>query len=471
MVPLLKARVRVAAILLLLPFGSRAATPQRLGTLQQMSDSLQTLSQKVLPAVVKIIVAGYGVVSESGHEDTAVIARQHAIGSGVIVDAGGYIITNAHVIKGAQRINVSFDEMSSSPDSTSHQTKTRMLKAKVVGVDPDRDLAVLKVEATGLPALPLGESKKLHQGQLVLAFGSPEGLEDSMSMGVVSSVMRQPDPDRPMVYIQTDAAVNPGNSGGPLVDADGNVVGINTFILSESGGSEGLSFAIPSDTVRFVYQEVLAHGHVHRRRIGANLQVVTPLLAGGLHLSADRGLIVSDVAPGGPADSADLRIGDVVVAIDSEPVEGLPAVEAALYRKPHDQPVTLDIVRGTEKLTLKVPVVETQESALDDLGRVVEQSKSRLDRLGVFAVELTPQLTGMLPGLRITSGVLVTAKAADSSIDSGLQTGDVIHTINGFTIKTLVALRAELDVLQAGDPVAIQIEREGRLIYVALELE
>jgi serine protease Do len=157
--------------------------------------------------------------------------------------------------------------------------RARILKARIVGVDKTTDLAVLKIDAEGLPSLAIGDYRKLRQGQLVLAFGSPEGLEDSVTLGVVSSVMRQPNPDKPMVYIQTDAAVNPGNSGGPLVDLDGSLVGINTFILSQSGGSEGMSFAIPSVVVQFVYREILAHGHVLRPKIGVNVQAISPDLA------------------------------------------------------------------------------------------------------------------------------------------------------------------------------------------------
>jgi serine protease Do len=242
---------------------------------------LEALAKRVSPAVVKILVTGYGPVAPYGHRETAVIGRQHGIGSGAIVDANGYIITNAHVVAGAQRVRVVLTPESGERKPTLEPARPRILNAQIAGVDRDTDLALLKVEATGLPALPMGDYRKLRKGQIVLAFGSPEGLEDSVTVGVVSSVMRQPDPDQPMIYIQTDAAVNPGNSGGPLVDVDGNLVGINTFILSESGGNEGIGFAIPSVIVRFVYREILAHGHVHRPQIGADVQAISPALAAG----------------------------------------------------------------------------------------------------------------------------------------------------------------------------------------------
>ena len=203
--------------------------------LRKTSAALEELSLKVSPSVVKVLVTGYGPIGEEGHENAGLIGRQHAIGSGVIVDPSGYIVTNAHVVEGALAVRVVLAPPAGSRENAASPgpARTRTLKARIAGVDKETDLAVLKVDAEGLPALEIADYRKLRQGQLVLAFGSPEGLEDSMSMGVVSSVMRQPDPDKPRIYIQTDAAVNPGNSGGPLVDLDGNVVGINTFILSE----------------------------------------------------------------------------------------------------------------------------------------------------------------------------------------------------------------------------------------------
>ncbi len=154
---------------------------------------------------------------------------------------------------------------------------------------------------------------------MVFAFGSPEGLRNSVTMGVVSAVARQPDPDSPLVYVQTDTPINPGNSGGPLVDADGGLVGINTFILSSSGGNQGLGFAIPAGVVAYAYPQLVKYGHIHEPEIGAILQTITPELAAGLHLARDFGVIVSDVAPGGPADQAGLRIQDIIISVDGNP--------------------------------------------------------------------------------------------------------------------------------------------------------
>lgn len=243
-----------------------AVTPE---ALLSLNAALEGLSARVSQGVVQILVTGYGPIEDSGRTDTALIARQKAIGSGVIVEPSGYVVTNAHVIEGAQRIRVVLPVPASEGAVLEPEGKRRILDAKLVGVHQESDLALLKVTATDLPSLPLGTNRRVRQGQLVLAIGSPEGLQGTVTMGVVSSVARQPDPNKAMVYIQTDAPINPGNSGGPLVDMDGYVVGINTFIVSGSGGSEGLGFAIPARVVQFVYESLKKYGHVHRSEIEA----------------------------------------------------------------------------------------------------------------------------------------------------------------------------------------------------------
>src|ERR1035438_4601520 len=235
--------------------GSRPAEPPPV--LQQLNSAIEQLTARISPAVVQVLVTGYGPLEENNRGQTALITREHAIGSGVIVDPDGYIMTNAHVVEGAQRIHVALAVPSVDfPDQIAPVGKQRIVEARLIGLHKETDLALIKIDQTGLPTLSLGNRRPVHQGQLVFALGSPEGLENSVTMGVVSSVARQADPSRPMVYIQTDAPINPGNSGGPLVDTDGYVVGINTFILSAAGGSEGLGFAIPARIVQFVYESL-----------------------------------------------------------------------------------------------------------------------------------------------------------------------------------------------------------------------
>src|SRR6185312_12685473 len=300
-----------------------------LDPLHQLNNSVRALVKRVTPSVVQVLVTGYGPV-EGGRGDTnLVLGKQQSMGSGVIIDPDGYIITNAHVLRGAHRVQVSiqaaaFDD---TPNGSLVAGRSRIMEARIIGSDPEIDLALLKIEAKGLTALPLADYNKLRQGEVVFAFGSPEGLQDSVSMGVVSAAARQRDADNPMVFIQTDAPINLGSSGGALVNVDGELVGINTFIVTESGGNEGLGFAIPSDVVAFAYPQLRKYGHVHRGETGIDVQAITPTLAAGLKLPADWGVIVSDVAPGSSAESAGLNVKDIITTIDGRPVDNLHSLE------------------------------------------------------------------------------------------------------------------------------------------------
>ncbi len=244
--------------------------------LHQLNDSVETLIQRVSPSIVQIQVSGFASTEDPAQGQTSVIVgKQRTIGSGVIVDPDGYIVTNAHVVKGAQRIEVIVPPPPVSDkdkDSDSAQNgHERVFAARVVGVTTRLDLAVIKIESQALPCLPIRSDVRPRQGEMVFAFGSPEGLRNSVTMGVVSAVDRQPDPDSPLVYVQTDTPINPGNSGGPLVNADGDLVGINTFILSSSGGNQGLGFAIPAGVLAYAYPQLVKYGHIHQPEIGAIL--------------------------------------------------------------------------------------------------------------------------------------------------------------------------------------------------------
>src|ERR1700756_959094 len=236
---------------------SRSERPERSNLLRELDSSLEQVVSKVSPEVVQILVSGYGPEETHGHSETARIARQHAIGSGVIVDPNGYIVTNAHVVEGAQRVRVVVTLPAASSQIEPQTVRSQQIFcAKILGRHKRSDLALLKIEANHLPAIALRDDLRVRQGELVFAIGSPEGLRDSVTMGIVSAVARQTDVNDPMFYIQTDAPLNPGNSGGPLVDIGGNFVGINTFMLSQGGGSEGLGFAIPAAIVKFDYENL-----------------------------------------------------------------------------------------------------------------------------------------------------------------------------------------------------------------------
>jgi serine protease Do len=464
----------VCMTLLLLSVGVKAPAQQRkesVDALRELSSSSQSLVRRVSPSVVQILTVGYGAVEERGGSETALVARQRTIGSGVIVDPNGYIITNAHVVGGAQRVRVVLTSPSAGESMLALiETERKTLDANIVGLDTDFDLALLKVEATGLPALTIGSYNKIRQGELVFAFGSPEGLQNSVTMGVVSSVARQPDPDKPMVYIQTDAPINPGNSGGPLVDVDGNLVGINTFILSQSGGSEGLGFAIPSSVIKYVYRQLRQYGHVHRGEIGVSVQTITPTLAAGLGLARDRGVIVSDVSPDGPADQAGLKIQDIILSIDDQPVQTVLQFDRAIFLHSKDEQAKLQVLRAQEKHQLLVQVTE-HEHDVDRIIDLVDPAKDLVPKLGILGLEIDKEISKLFPELRRGSGVIVVARATTAGPDSGLQSGDVIHSVNGTTVISLDGLRAAVDKLKLNDPVAMQIERQDRLMYLAFEME
>jgi serine protease Do len=449
------------------------AEEHKLEAVESFSSSLEALAQRVNRSVVKIVTSGYGLSEDSDSGNTSLLTRQRATGSGVVLTTDGFIVTNAHVIQGARRIRVQLPVSERAARRSNSITKPpgTVLEARVVGLDRETDLAVLKIEATDLPHLTLGNSRELRQGQLVMAFGSPLGLENSVSLGVVSAPARQIKQDSPMIYIQTDASINPGNSGGPLVDMAGLVVGLNTMILSQSGGSEGIGFAIPSDTLRNVYTQIRKEGHVHRGQIGASVETVTPLLAAGLGLTQDWGVLVADVTPDGPADKSGLKPGDVVLSLDSKSMENARQLEVNLWRFPVGDKVNLEVLRGTDRLTMEVPVT-AQDDDPQRFADLVNPEKNLIPKLGILGVEIDRKLAPMLPDLRKKYGIVVAARAAGAEgLDVDLRPGDVIYAINNEPTSTVAALTTALAQIKSGDAVVLQLEREGQLMYVAFEME
>ena len=405
----------------------------------QINNALEGLAAKVSPAVVQILVTGYGPLHEESRTQTALIVRQHAVGSGVIVDPNGYIMTNAHVVEGAQRIRVALPLPIDNGRSVA-AGKRRIFEARLIGTHKETDLALLKIDEKDLPTLALLTQQRPRVGQLVFAIGSPEGLQNSVTMGVVSAVARQADPDKPLTYIQTDAPINPGNSGGPLVDMNGSVLGLNTFILSQGGGSEGLGFAIPARIVDFVYHSLRQYGHVHRVEIGAVAQEITPTLAEGLQLAQHWGVIVADVKPDGPAAAAGLQIQDIVLTADERRIETLPQLSSALYLHRLDQVLKLEILRGDQKKTLYIPAIEHRDQ-MDQLFDAADHRKESRPAPGHSRHRSHQRRAQSDRTLRIPSGVVVLGRAADLILpDTGLQTGDVIHALNTTPITSMDSL-------------------------------
>jgi serine protease Do len=432
---------------------------------RRLSDSLVNVTDRLAPAVVLVTSK---VDLPVGDESSAAGPRR-STGSGVIVSPDGYIVTNAHVVAGATKVGVQLSSRDAPKGSSLVRPRGRTFLAKVVGSDLETDLAVLKVQADSLPFLPLADSDAVRQGQMVLALGNPLGLESSVSMGVVSAVARQLRPDDPVVYIQTDAPVNPGNSGGPLADVDGNVIGINTLILSQSGGSEGLGFAVPSNVVRTVTEQLKTTGVVARGDIQVQAQTITPELAGGLGLALRQGVILADVRPLGPAAEAGLEIGDVVLALNGKPMENARQFHVNLYRQPVGSVVTLELLRGERKLTKAVPVV-LRLDAPERYAALVDAQRDPVPRLGIVVVPVNEKARQWLPiSPRWPRGLLV-AKLAPGSY-TPLRPGDVIYSVNNRPAWTLEELQVLLDHHQPGDTAVLQVERGGALRYVEVVVD
>jgi serine protease Do len=439
--------------------------------LREVNAALQKVVSKSSAAVVQVTVAGYGP-EEDGHTNTARIVRQHAIGSGIIVDPNGYILTNAHVVRGAQRIRVILPPPPvESPLDFQPTHAAQILEAKLIGEHKDSDIALLKVEATHLPNLPLRSDVPVHQGELVFAIGSPEGLQNSVTTGVVSAVTRQVDPDDPMVYIQTDAAINPGNSGGPLLDVDGNVVGMNTMMLTSGGGSEGLGFAIPAAIVNFDYQRLRKYGLVQHVTIGVKAQNITPTLAAGLGLPQSWGAIISDISADGPAKAAGLKPEDIILTIDDRPIRSVPDLVAALYLHSPSEVLNIKVVRGTQEMSFNVPV-RLHYDGPSDLADVPLDQQSLIPRLGVLVTDLHDDIAQLLRRDRHNSGVVVVGETAGpNETDTGLKVGDVILAVNRTRLQSVSQLLVIARNIKSGDPVALQVERDGKLQYLAFEME
>ena len=442
--------------------------------LLRMNDSVDALTKKVWPSVVQIMVTSYGALAEPGTPGDAsmIVGNQQSMGSGFVIDPDGYIMTNAHVVNNAQRVRVILPPTNADGSlATALSPKMKILPARIVGITTELDLALLKVDEVKLPALPLATYSELRQGSWVFAFGSPVGLRNSLTHGVISAVARQTDPDSPQIYVQTDAPINPGNSGGPLVNVRGEVVGINTFIMSPGGGgSDGLGFAIPSATVRTVFKQLKQYGYLRRQEVGMSLQTITPDMAAGLGLAIDHGVIVSDVWPRGPAEAAGLQTGDVLVSLDGQPAENLPTVNYYFRLRDSTDPVQVVFQRGDREMKVAVTAVE-QRSNFDSVAETVDPKKNLVAELGIIGVEIDPKIVNMATGLRDPFGVIVIARTAGSAMEVPLIPRDVIRTLNGKKVFSLDLLRTAIASLKKGTPVTLQIQREERLMFVSFVIE
>ena len=371
-----------------------------------------------------------------------------AQGSGFIVSADGVILTNAHVVQDAKEVTVKL-------------TDRREFRAKVLGADPKTDVAVLKIDARNLPTVSLGNTRDLKVGEWVLAIGSPFGFENSVSAGVVSAKGRSLPDDSFVPFIQTDVAVNPGNSGGPLFNTRGEVVGINSQIYSRSGGYQGLSFAIPIELASRVRDQIVATGHASHARLGVAIQEVNQTFADSFHLDKPEGALVSNVDKGGPADQAGLKSGDVILKVNGQAIVASSDLPALIGAAAPGDKVSLEVWRQgkREEFTAKLGDASTKAEKLAKADDGAGKGK-----LGLALRALQPQEkreTGVSQGLLIED-------AAGPAALAGVQPGDVLLAVNGTPIESVDQVRTI--VAKATKSVALLIQRDGNKIFVPVRL-
>jgi len=369
-------------------------------------------------------------------------------GSGFIVSADGLIMTNAHVVQGAKDVTVKL-------------TDRREFRAKVLGSDPRTDIAVLRIDAKGLPTVPLGNTRDLQVGEWVLAIGSPFGFENSVTAGVVSAKGRALPDDGFVPFIQTDVAVNPGNSGGPLFNTRGEVVGINSQIYSRSGGYQGLSFAIPIEVAARVKDQIVATGKASHARLGVAIQEVNQTLADSFKLDKPEGALVSSVDPYGPAARAGLQSGDVIRKVDGQPIVGSGDLPALIGQAAPGSKATLEVWRQGQRHEVQVTLGDASEKAAKVAARDESAGKGRL---GLALRPLQPQERREAG---VESGLLIEDAGGPAAL-AGVQAGDVLVAINGTPVTSVEQVRAA--VARSDKSVALLILREGNRIFVPVRV-
>jgi Do/DeqQ family serine protease len=378
---------------------------------------------------------------------------QRGLGSGVIMTADGTIVTNNHVVDGAERVRVVLDD-------------GREFTAKVLGTDPATDLAVIDVDATDLPTLPVAESDRVRVGDVVLAVGNPLGIGQTVTMGIVSATGRTTNLGGEGAYedfIQTDAPINRGNSGGALITTAGELVGINSQIMSPSGGNIGIGFAIPTKMVDNVMTQLVEHGRVRRGMLGVTIQPVTADLANGLGLDRIGGAIVSSVESGSPAEKANIEVGDVILGVNGQAVDDSNDLRNRISAAAPGTSVTLDVVRDGDRRRVEATLAEMPGTRQAREGRSSEHGE-----LGMSLESITPSLANRLQLPRSTTGVVVTGTdPAGAAARAGLRAGDVIREVDGEGVRTPDAVR-EAMAARGDRPAVLLVERDGQSVFVAV---
>jgi len=450
-------------------------------SLVALDNAVEAVASHVSPAIVNVAVTSRGSESAStedggqemqlppgfaqffggnGRMQPQQPQIEHGVGSGIILSPDGYIVTNNHVVDGAMNIKVTLNDR-------------RVLTGKVIGTDKLTDLAVIKVNATGLPSLPWGDSNSLKPGQTVLAFGSPFGIQNSVTRGIVSAVNRQnpysDDARKPGGFIQTDAAINPGNSGGALVNAHGQLVGINTFIISNSGSFAGAGFAIPSQLAQSVTAQLIRSGTVHHGYLGVSIEDVTPANASFFKMQDAEGAIISQVTPDSPASRAGIRSGDVITGINGHKVLNSSSLQTAVAEDTPGTKLTLDVLRDGARQTLNVTVGEynakaTAEASADDSSAPGVAAKP--GRLGLAVSNLSPDVRQQLRLPQDLHGVAVqTVRPASPAEDAALAPGDVILEVNRKPITSADQFVSQVHASPADKDLLLLVWSKGNASY------
>ncbi len=374
--------------------------------------------------------------------------QRHGIGSGFILGADGYILTNAHVVDHAREITVKLADR-------------REFKGKVVGTDQKSDVALVKINADDLPTVALGKSDGLRVGQWVLAIGAPFGLERTATQGIVSALGRSL-PDDAYPFIQTDVPLNPGNSGGPLIDTAGRVVGINAQIYSNTGGYMGLSFAIPIDSALEIAKQLRDDGHVSRGWLGVAVQSVNQDLARSFGLEKPRGALIADVSPDSPAHRAGLKSGDIILGFDGKEVNDSGDLPSLVSNQPPGKQVPIEILRNGHDTTLNLTLGTPPEA---QAAHPVHLAEANGGRLGIVVRDISPEERG---NLSLEAGVRVLTVGPGPAADSGLRRGDILLAVNGARVSNSEQLRDLVLALPKDRPAAFLVRRDDAHLYLAV---
>lgn len=378
--------------------------------------------------------------------------KTQSLGSGFILSADGYVLTNAHVVNEADEVIVKL-------------TDKREFKAKIIGSDRRADVALLKIDAAGLPKVTLGDPSQLKVGEWVVAIGSPFGLENTVTAGIVSAKGRALPQENYVPFIQTDVAINPGNSGGPLFNMKGEVVGINSQIFSRSGGYMGLSFAIPIDVALDVQNQLKAGGKVSRGWLGISIQEITKELADSFGMKNTNGALVAGVEKSSPADKGDIEAGDVITKFDGKPINTSSDLPRAVAATKPGKEVTVEVLRKGAIRNLSVKVGEMPDDK-DEARPSRGPAKAEPNRLGLQLRELNPQQKKKLGG---KNGVLVT-DAQGSAAQSGIRRGDVVLAVNNTEVNSIDQFNKLVDAVTSGKTIALLVQRGENTLYVPVKV-